>query len=101
MKVPINFLSEFTFLMTMTRRGPYGTSIPYHYAMDPTNDVMLAYEMKGHPLSPDHGYPIRSIIPGTNGYLNLLIPGFVGGRCVKWLSKIWLSKNPSKNHYRS
>lgn len=48
----------------ITRRGRYATSIPYQYAMDPTNDVMLAYEMNGHPLTPDHGYPIRSIIPG-------------------------------------
>ena len=48
----------------MTTRGAYATSIPYQYAMDPTNDVMFAYEMNGHPLTPDHGYPIRSIIPG-------------------------------------
>ena len=26
--------------------------------------------------------------------------GYVGGRCVKWLSKLWVSKFPSTNHYR-
>ncbi|KZT22954.1 molybdopterin binding oxidoreductase [Neolentinus lepideus HHB14362 ss-1] len=68
--------------------GPYGTSIPYMYAMDKTNDVMLAYEMNGRVLHPDHGYPLRSIIPG-----------FVGGRAVKWLKKLWVSEEESKNWY--
>jgi nitrate reductase (NAD(P)H) len=68
--------------------GKYATSIPLSYAMDPVNDVMLAYGINGAPLHPDHGYPLRS-----------LIPSFVGGRCVKWLKKIWISKKPNDSHY--
>ncbi|KZT29931.1 hypothetical protein NEOLEDRAFT_1153772 [Neolentinus lepideus HHB14362 ss-1] len=68
--------------------GTYATSIPYLYAMDPMNDVMIAYEMNGRALHPDHGYPIRSIIPG-----------FVGGRLVKWLKKLWVSEEESTNWY--
>lgn len=56
--------------------------------MDPTNDVLLAYNINGRILAPDHGYPLRSIIPG-----------YVGGRQVKWLKKLWISKKPNESHY--
>ncbi|KAK5109055.1 hypothetical protein LTR62_007603 [Meristemomyces frigidus] len=68
--------------------GKYETCIPLGYAMDPANDVLLAYEMNDLPLPPDHGYPIR-----------LIIPGYVGGRCVKWLTKIWLTETENTSHY--
>ncbi|KAF7713010.1 Uncharacterized protein PECH_007246 [Penicillium ucsense] len=68
--------------------GKYATSIPLAYAMDPENDVMLAYEMNDARLPPDHGYPVR-----------LMIPGFVGGRCVKWLRRIWVSEKENDSYY--
>ncbi|KAB5513293.1 hypothetical protein GE09DRAFT_1267342 [Coniochaeta sp. 2T2.1] len=68
--------------------GNYATSIPFEYAMDPANDVMLAYQMNDVPLPPDHGYPVR-----------LMIPGYVGGRCVKWLRRIWISDGENDSHY--
>lgn len=68
--------------------GKYATCIPFDYAMDPCNDVILAYEMNDVPLPPDHGYPIR-----------LLIPGYVGGRCVKWLRRVWISDQENTSHY--
>jgi nitrate reductase (NAD(P)H) len=52
--------------------GKYATCLPFAYAMDATNDVILAYEMNDVPLPPDHGYPVR-----------FMIPCYVGGRCVK------------------
>lgn len=68
--------------------GKYATSIPYAYAMDPENDVILAYEMNNVRLPPDHGYPLR-----------LIIPGYIGGRCVKWLKRIWVSDKENDSHY--
>jgi len=68
--------------------GKYATCIPFEYAMEPNNDVILAYEMNDVPLPPDHGHPIR-----------LMIPGYVGGRCVKWLRKIWVSDRENNSHY--
>ncbi|KAL1944973.1 hypothetical protein VTO73DRAFT_2593 [Trametes versicolor] len=68
--------------------GPYETSIPLMHAMNPANDVMLVFGMNGRVLHPDHGYPLR-----------LIIPGYVGGRQVKWLKKIWVTKEPNRSHY--
>lgn len=68
--------------------GKYATCLPFDYVMDPTNDVILAYEMNDVPLPPDHGYPVR-----------LMIPGYVGGRCVKWLKRIWISDQENDSHY--
>lgn len=68
--------------------GKYATCIPLAYAMDPTNDVILAYEMNDLPLPPDHGFPVR-----------VIIPGWVGGRCVKWLGRVWVSDEENDSHY--
>lgn len=68
--------------------GKYATSIPLEYAMDPNNDVLLAYEMNDSPLPPDHGYPLR-----------LIIPGYVGGRCVKWLANVWVTDRENDSYY--
>lgn len=46
--------------------GKYATCIPLQMALDPTNDVILAYEMNDVPLPPDHGYPLRVIVPGVS-----------------------------------
>ncbi|KAI0325977.1 hypothetical protein GY45DRAFT_1374345 [Cubamyces sp. BRFM 1775] len=68
--------------------GPYATSIPLMHAMNPANDVLLVFGMNGRVLHPDHGYPLR-----------LIIPGYVGGRQVKWLKKLWVTKEPNRSHY--
>ncbi|GJE93762.1 molybdopterin binding oxidoreductase [Phanerochaete sordida] len=68
--------------------GRYATSIPLMHAMDPSNDVLLAFGQNGRVLHPDHGYPLRFIVPG-----------FVGGRHVKWVHKIWVAKEPNTSHY--
>lgn len=68
--------------------GKYATSVPLDYAMDHCNDVMVAYAMNDLPVPPDHGYPVR-----------LIIPGYVGGRCIKWLSKIWVTDHENDSYY--
>lgn len=40
-------------------------------------EVMLAYEMNGQPLQPQHGFPLRLVVPGWYGMTN-----------VKWLRSI-------------
>jgi len=56
--------------------------------MDPACDVMLAYEQNGERLTPDHGYPLR-----------LVIPGYIGGRMIKWLSEVSVTSEESDNHF--
>ncbi|KIP03550.1 hypothetical protein PHLGIDRAFT_496512 [Phlebiopsis gigantea 11061_1 CR5-6] len=68
--------------------GRYATSIPLMHAMDATNDVLLAFGQNGRVLHPDHGYPLRCIIPG-----------YVGGRQVKWVHKLWVANIPNMSHY--
>jgi DMSO/TMAO reductase YedYZ molybdopterin-dependent catalytic subunit len=40
-------------------------------------EVLLAYEMNGQPLQPQHGFPLR-----------LLVPGWYGMTSVKWLTRV-------------
>jgi nitrate reductase (NAD(P)H) len=66
----------------------YGASHHRHVMMDPTRPVMLAFLQNGELLHPDHGYPVR-----------LLIPGYIGGRMIKWLCKISVSPKETENFY--
>lgn len=70
--------------------GYYGTSIKLNWAMDPNRGVMVAHGMNGETLAPDHGKPLRIIIPGQ-----------IGGRSVKWLKKIIVTEAPSDNWYHT
>jgi DMSO/TMAO reductase YedYZ molybdopterin-dependent catalytic subunit len=46
-------------------------------------DVLLAYEMNGEPLPPDHGAPVR-----------LIVPAWVGIANIKWLGEIEVADTP-------
>lgn len=68
---------------------PYAASIPIHKAMDKHGDVLLAYEMNGEDLPKDHGFPVR-----------VIVPGIVGARNVKWVGRIFVSKEESTSHWQ-
>ncbi|KAJ5135396.1 Eukaryotic molybdopterin oxidoreductase [Penicillium bovifimosum] len=68
--------------------GFYGTSVKLNWAMDPNRGIMLAHKMNGEDLRPDHGRPLRAVVPGQ-----------IGGRSVKWLKKLVLTDAPSNNWY--
>jgi len=55
----------------------YARSLPLEEAR--RGDVLLAYELNGVPLPPQHGFPLR-----------LLVPGWYGMASVKWLDRITL-----------
>jgi DMSO/TMAO reductase YedYZ molybdopterin-dependent catalytic subunit len=47
------------------------------------HDVLVVYEMNGQTLPPDHGFPVR-----------LLVPGWVGVASIKWLGQIEVADHP-------
>ena len=58
----------------VTGQGHVRRPLPVRKALD---DVLVAYEMNGEPLPPDHGAPAR-----------LVVPGWIGIASVKWLGRI-------------
>ncbi len=56
----------------------FSRPMPITKAMDP--DTILAYEMNGVDLPPDHGSPLRGVVPG-----------WVASNSVKWLTRIEVS----------
>ena len=55
-------------------------SVPMEKGMD---DAMIAYAFNGEPLRPSNGYPAR-----------LLLPGYEGNACVKWVRRIEVANEP-------
>jgi DMSO/TMAO reductase YedYZ molybdopterin-dependent catalytic subunit len=53
-------------------------------------EVLLAYEMNGAPLLPQHGFPLR-----------LLVPGWYGMTSVKWLARITAVDRPFEGYQQS
>jgi len=53
----------------------YVKDIPMERAMD--EDVLVAYAMNGAPLTPEHGFPVRAVVPG-----------YFGTNSVKWLCRV-------------
>ena len=61
---------------SLQTRGPYaGARIDAAHAHDP--DTLLALEVNGAPLHPDHGFPLRLIAPNTPGVLQ-----------TKWVTEV-------------
>jgi DMSO/TMAO reductase YedYZ molybdopterin-dependent catalytic subunit len=59
----------------------YERSLPLEEAL--RDDVLLAYAINGQPLPPQHGFPLR-----------LVVPGWYGMTHVKWLRSITLVDEP-------
>ena len=63
-------------------------SLPLDEAL--ADDVLLAWGINDQPLPPQHGYPLR-----------LLVPGWYGMASVKWLSRITVVDRPFSGHQQS
>jgi sulfite oxidase len=70
------------------RAQAFDGSIPIDKALAP--EVLLAYEMNGEPLSAEHGFPLRTVVPG-----------YIGARSVKWLAEISVEREPSAGYFQS
>ncbi|WP_076866081.1 sulfite oxidase [Bradyrhizobium mercantei] len=74
------------------REGKEGVKcpMPIGKALDP--DTLLALRMNGEQLPPDHGFPVR-----------VIVPGWIGTYSIKWVDKIevssrfqWVVRNTEK-----
>ena len=74
-------LTGFDWSLIEGRRRYYANAITIEKALRP--EVLLAFEMNGEPLPPEHGAPLRLIVPGEDG-----------ARAVKWLAEIRLAGFP-------
>ena len=61
----------------------YERSLPLEEAL--RDEVLLAYAVNGQPLPPQHGFPLR-----------LVVPGWYGMTHVKWLRSITVAEEPSR-----
>ncbi|MGH2847437.1 MAG: sulfite oxidase [Thermoleophilaceae bacterium] len=59
-------------------------------ALADATDALLAYEMNGAPLPPQHGFPLRLVVPGWYGMTN-----------VKWLAGITLLEEPFQGYQQA
>ena len=62
-----------------TDHGPVRRPLPVAKALD---DAVLAWGMNGRDLLPDHGFPLR-----------LVVPGWVGIASIKWLGSLEVSRS--------
>src|SRR5205814_5962851 len=63
-------------------------SLPLEEAL--RDDVLLAYGMNGGPLLPQHGFPLR-----------LVVPGWYGMASVKWLTRITVVDRPFEGYQQA
>jgi DMSO/TMAO reductase YedYZ molybdopterin-dependent catalytic subunit len=70
--------------------GPisYAWGLPRAKAIQP--EVLIAYAMNGRDLSPDHGFPVRAIVPGHYGMAS-----------VKWLTRIQAVREPFHGYWQT
>jgi DMSO/TMAO reductase YedYZ molybdopterin-dependent catalytic subunit len=54
-----------------------GRPMPYADVLALQNDMGVCYQMNGNPLTPDHGAPVRIVVPGWGGTAS-----------IKWVTEI-------------
>jgi sulfite oxidase len=82
---------EFIGLDSVERLGQrfgFGGSIELDKALG--DEVLLATELNDAPLPPDHGFPLRAVVPG-----------WIGARSVKWLGRVNVSAEASQNYFQA
>ena len=65
-------------------------ALPLNVAADPASEILIAYEMNGAPLKPDHGAPFR-----------LVVPHWFAVASVKWLHRIDVLNEPYVGEFQT
>jgi DMSO/TMAO reductase YedYZ molybdopterin-dependent catalytic subunit len=65
----------------------FSRSVPLDKAR---RDVLLAYRMNGNDVPPEHGFPVRAIVPGWYAMAS-----------IKWLQRIIVTDQPFAGYYQT
>jgi len=65
----------------------FARSLPLDVALHP--DTLLAFDMNGAPLPPEHGAPLRLVVPGWYGMAN-----------VKWVERLSVRTTPFTGYFQ-
>ncbi len=65
-------------------------ALPLTHAADPAAEILIAYEMNGEPLAPDHGAPFR-----------IIVPHWYAVASVKWLKRIDVLTEPYTGEFQT
>jgi DMSO/TMAO reductase YedYZ molybdopterin-dependent catalytic subunit len=66
----------------------YTTSLPLDYLL--RDDVLFAYNLDGKPLEPEHGGPLRLVVPGKYGY-----------KSAKWVRQVRFTETQELGFWES
>ena len=84
----------------------FTASTPLEVLRDPGTDAMLAIAMNGEPLPPEHGFPVRMIVPGLYGFVSatkwvseLKVTTFAADQAY-WSTRGWSERGPIKTSSR-
>ena len=79
---------------------------PLDVLLDPDRGALLAVGMNGEALPPEHGFPVRMVVPGLYGYVSatkwvtdLEVTTFAA-RQAYWLQRGWGERGPIKTQSR-
>ena len=79
---------------------------PIEALTDPGRDAMLAVGMNGEPLPPEHGFPVRLVVPGLYGFVSatkwvteLKVTTFAEDLAY-WSTRGWSERGPIKTASR-
>ncbi|MFC7339955.1 molybdopterin-dependent oxidoreductase [Saccharopolyspora griseoalba] len=91
-------------LLTRSSDG-YTAGTPLDVLLEPDRGALLAFEMNGEPLPPEHGFPVRMVVPGLYGYVSAtkwLVSGEVTtfDRQHYWEQRGWARYAPIKTQSR-
>jgi DMSO/TMAO reductase YedYZ molybdopterin-dependent catalytic subunit len=68
----------------------FARALPLAEAADPASAILVAYEMNGEPLTPDHGAPFR-----------IVAPHWYAVASVKWLRRIDVLEEPFRGEFQT
>src|SRR6202795_473983 len=66
----------------------YARSLPRNKTIQ--REALIVYQLNGRELPPDHGYPVRAIVPGHYGMAS-----------VKWLTRIHVVREPFQGYWQT